>query len=256
MGIPADNETLNTFISIYSGIKDNRELTAKEQFEVFQKMLKRDQQGDIRSIVNAIHRSIGKDELAKQGRSTEKRTVDKVFNDYKKTSQIAMLAVAYNHNHPNLQDYSVKGPNGERYYPINQNNTISGIVRSLNDPDSGATASFRQSKYCEASCILDAAGQVDVNDEDSMLRLNTFVGMKDANKAKGSDYFGITAMEDYLAKMYMTENDQIVFPTMADKKTWYSISSSNINLIHDLVIDTVPMNFIYEASYNYYSANV
>nr|DAU12108.1 MAG TPA: hypothetical protein [Caudoviricetes sp.] len=35
-------------------------------------------------------------------------------------------------------------------------------------------------------------------------------------------------MEDYIAKMTMTELDNIILPTMADKKTWYSFKSPNI----------------------------
>ena len=51
------------------------------------------------------------------------------------------------------------------------------------------------------------AEKVNPNDESTQLKLNTFVGMKDANNARGADYFGITVMEDYLAKLYMTELD-------------------------------------------------
>jgi hypothetical protein len=36
----------------------------------------------------------------------------------------------------------------------------------------------------------------------------------------------------------MLERDQIVLPTMADKKTWYSISHRNLKLCHDAILFT------------------
>jgi hypothetical protein len=66
--------------------------------------------------------------------------------------------------------------------------------------------------------------------------LNTFVGIRDASKSIGADYFAITAQEDYLSKLFMTESDQLIFPTMADKKSWNTLSSSNLKLSHDVMV--------------------
>ena len=71
-----------------------------------------------------------------------------MLDNFSPKSPIALLAYAYNSQHPNLQDYSVKGPNGDTYYPINQNNTIHDITRSLNDKTSDYTKMLRKSKYC------------------------------------------------------------------------------------------------------------
>jgi hypothetical protein len=48
-----------------------------------------------------------------------------------------------------------------------------------------------------------------------------------------ADYFGISTVEDYISKLILTRNDQMVLPTMADKKTWYSISG--LKLVHDVL---------------------
>jgi len=56
------------------------------------------------------------------------------------------------------------------------------------------------------------------------LKLNCFTGIRDNESRKGNDYAKITPLEDYIAKMYMSFNNMIVLPTMADKKTWYAIS--------------------------------
>ena len=42
-------------------------------------------------------------------------------------------------------------------------------------------------------------------------------------------------MEDYISKMMMTFKNMLTLPTMADKKTWYSISGNGLKTIHDIV---------------------
>ena len=41
--------------------------------------------------------------------------------------------------------------------------------------------------------------------EDNKFIVSTFVGLKDSNHKKGDDYFGITAMEDYISKMIILD---------------------------------------------------
>ena len=40
---------------------------------------------------------------------------------------------------------------------------------------------------------------------------------------KGVDYFGVNSLEDVISKMLFTNNNMIILPTMADKKTYYAI---------------------------------
>lgn len=256
IGIPLDKEVLNVFVSLNSDVKGARSLTSKEYFETLKSIYNSDKSGSISWVIESIQKSVGQDKILPIGRSKIERRLDGVFDNFSPKSPIGLLAYAYNSQHPNLQDYSVKGPNGDTYYPINQNNTIHDITRSLNDKTSDYTNMLRKSKYCRASIILDMAEKVNPNDESTQLKLNTFVGMKDANNAKGADYFGITVMEDYLAKLYMTELDQIIFPTMADKKTWYSLSCSNMKLVRDIVIDKTPTKFIENSIYEFYEQKV
>jgi len=60
------------------------------------------------------------------------------------------------------------------------------------------------------------------------------------------DYFGITPVEDYVAKLTLTFNNQMVLPTMSDKKTWYSISGLQ------LVRDFITSRELNEGDLNYY----
>nr|DAS39568.1 MAG TPA: hypothetical protein [Caudoviricetes sp.] len=50
--------------------------------------------------------------------------------------------------------------------------------------------------------------------------------------------------------MTMTELDNIILPTMADKKTWYSFKSPNLKLCHDTIlcgpVRSIINKYIYE----------
>jgi hypothetical protein len=43
---------------------------------------------------------------------------------------------------------------------------------------------------------------------------------------------------------------------MADKKTWYSLSCSNMKLVRDIVIDKTPTKFIENSVYEFYEQKV
>jgi hypothetical protein len=149
---------------------------------------------------------------------------------------MGVLALSWSAVHPSSQEFSVKDANDNRLYPINLNNYISDRVRSMNNKRSNYIKNKQKAQYCKHSIIADASKNVDANNPKSKIKLNTFVGIRDANNAIGADYFGITAAEDYIAKLCMTEDDQIIFPTMADKKMWNSLSSDNIKLTHDVML--------------------
>ena len=56
------------------------------------------------------------------------------------------------------------------------------------------------------------------------LRAQTFVNFRTNNQGDiGSDYHQITDTEDYLAKMTLIFNNRLIFPTIADKKTYHVI---------------------------------
>jgi len=84
------------------------------------------------------------------------------------------------------------------------------------------------SPYAKHSSILNIARNDQLGDRPgdntNKFKLNAFVGIKDTRENTGDDYFGITPLADYISKMVMKHNNMLVFPTMADKKTWYSIS--------------------------------
>lgn len=180
------------------------------------------------------------------------RMLDELFSNFKEGTHVYKLAIAINTVHPSAKEFSIKSPNGDRIYPISQNSFISDRTRKLSTDGKNFANSMQQaSKYCSVSDLLDIAkNYTNPIDQASHFKLNAFVGIKDMNRPKGADYFGITPMEDYIAKMIMTEDNQMILPTMADKKTWYSLSHRDLKLVHDAMLvmpyNTFVQPYIYE----------
>jgi len=205
----------------------------QKMYKTIQSLTKRS--GAKGSLSNIIEELSSKNNISAQKVTIngKERTLDAVFTAFNHNAIIAKLALAYNAVHPQLSDYVVKSPTNESVYPINMNNYVTDKTRDLNNRASGLADSLENSPYCWNSLIIKASKLVKESDERTKLKVKSFIGMKDADISEGADYFGINPLEDYLAKMYMTMNDEIVFPTMADKKKWYSLSCSNIQLCHD-----------------------
>lgn len=155
---------------------------------------------------------------------------------------VGKLTVAYAEIYPSSAEMSVTGANGAQIYPINMNNATTDFTRRLKNNTNGELDEKAEVAY-SASSIIVANAQHDrastVLDSDK-LQLNTFVCVRDEKSGKSADYFGITPLEDYLSKFIMTFNKHLTFPTMADKKTWYSLSSQwlNDNLSTDIFLNT------------------
>lgn len=275
IGIPADIETIDTFAHLYisnTDTENSKYQQTNEQYSIADKFsfLKRSfgindgkkhgisGPGSIYGVINSIIQSSGKPSITV---SKKDRKLNEAFNNYQTNSQIAYLAIAYNTYHPNLQDQTVKGPNGDRYYPINQANYISSFIKRLNSPydtkDGGVIEEMKKSLYCQHSLLLNATQSVSQHDPKKRFRLCTCVGMKDANKEKGADYFDISDRDDLLYKLFLTENDHFINPTMADKKTYYGIKAPGVTLVHDFIVDTynVPYEFIRKSALNYIKEN-
>ena len=153
---------------------------------------------------------------------------------------VGKLTVAYAKTYPSSAEMSVTGANGAQIYPINQNNAVSDFLHRLQYNTDGELENKKATSYTQGSLIVQNAenDRVYSTPEEEKLHLNTFVCVKDMESGKSADYFGITPLEDYMAKFIMTYNKHLIFPTMADKKTWYSITSQWLtdNLNTDIII--------------------
>lgn len=230
--IPSDESVIENLIAKYveNGKVGNDVLV----FKALQNIIKNTKdKGGLAIIVKTLKDSINKPNLI-VGKGKVKDT-SKIYMGTKEDSFICELADSYNSVHPSSSDFSVKGPDGSMHYPISQNNHMSDEIRRLNT-DKQHVLSMMRSPFAKHSILLQTALDIDPNaGSQQQFRLNAFIGMKDTRNQKGQDYFGITNLEDYLAKMTMTFNDMLTLPTMADKKTWYAIQQKLISLPKDLI---------------------
>lgn len=147
------------------------------------------------------------------------RQLDQIYMNLGKSSFINTLAQAQAVTHPSDTEISVLGPNNNIIFTKTLNCFVSDQIRWLNNHDESALKDLNADTYCRSSLILSAVNN------NSPIRLNTFVNFYGENRGdKGRDYLSISPVEDYLAKMTFTYNNHIIFPTMADKKTWFTIS--------------------------------
>lgn len=246
MGIPFDRETLDAYT--YQ-VKDNSNSKNPmlAQLQALQMMLggsmqkknssknnykwkTNKQTGSLSYFIDLLDKYKGKPylETKQSKRNKDVVTVDQLFVGYGLKTPISKMAEVYAQTNPSSTDVSIKGPDGATLYPISENNEASDKLRHINDNKDGIVEQMMLSPYARHSSILNIARNDQLGDRPgdntNKFKLNAFVGIKDTRENTGDDYFGITPLADYISKMVMKHNNMLVFPTMADKKTWYSIS--------------------------------
>lgn len=141
---------------------------------------------------------------------------------------IKEIANYYAYQHATDKSLSSYGPDGNSYYMVSQNNfAIDRLNEIVNDKDT--FDNLNSVVYNGNSIILNS-----VKNGNKDLSVETLINFKDTTSQDvGRDYFGITDREDYLAKMVAVFNDRIIFPTVADKKTYHFIKG--IRLPHERI---------------------
>lgn len=250
LSIPFDDSSLDVYIDMHiqSGV-DRDDIEAK--YNVLSDIVADKKSGSIGYFITEIfgkpinHNKPTIKIRTKQG--SKDKQLDRIYEGYGK--EMSKLAAAYNSVHPSSRELSVTAPNGSTIYPISENNYISDVIRWLNKDKSGIIETFKDSPYSEHSQLIRAAEFVNKskNKNDLMLKLNVVVGMKDVNENKGVDYFGVNTLEDTINKMMFIDNNMLVLPTMADKKTFYTIelisrqgnkTESYLHTPHDILTTT------------------
>lgn len=266
MSIPFDEKTMDVFMM---SVIDQKQLNSSDfpatlQYEALKHILANPSKGNIRQFVETIVNSAGKRQLFPKYKNGQGIDLDQLFQGFKRTSDISKMALAMNSTHPSSSEFSVRGTNGQTYYPITQNNGLTDKIRWLNTTNGKHAQEMRKSQYCRNSIMLKKSEtelRGDVT-EDNKFIVSTFVGLKDSNHKKGDDYFGITAMEDYISKMIILDQDpefsdleqtNLISPTMADKKGWNTIRSGLLRTSHDAMIANFQKEDLDEAiQYAYY----
>lgn len=138
------------------------------------------------------------------------------------------LAQYHAKNNMSDEESMAYGANGNKLYKISSNNTITQIVDDLNR-SKDEVAKLMSTVYTKGSLILET-----LSTSKLALKVSTFVNFRENSATDGGrDYTDISPLEDYIAKMTAVFKDKIIFPTMADKKTYNFISG--IPLFHSKV---------------------
>lgn len=251
-GIIMDTDVIDYFVNL---------VTQSENFEDKSKVLlnsfTKNTTGTFGYIVAILRENVGQtqliykinnsDKIKTKTKLKEPKELNKLFSGTKLSSDITKLALAYHALHPSSSEFAVRGPNKEMLYPSSQNNFQSSKIRNLNTTAGQHALDMMRSPYAQHSIILNTARNFEetVSDDDQF-HLNLNSGLKDTTSQDGADFFGITALEDYIQKLFLLDQDPeyrpaksdpkkfssneatyLVDPTMADKKTNYSISSKS-----------------------------
>ena len=231
--------------------------------------------GTIGNIVALLNNNIGESQIiyslvsdttGKKKKRPETKPLEKLFSGTRISSDISKLALAYHAIHPSSSEFGVMGPNKEMLYPSSQNNMQSAKLRNINTTAGQHALDMMRSPYARHSIMLNTAKNFDeIVSKDDQFSLNLEVGLKDATSQDGKDFFGITALEDYIQKMLSLDQDPdykpskakddfksneatyLVSPTMADKKSHYTISSKNAQFktSHAPVLGTLHSTMLY-----------
>lgn len=225
VGIGIDKPTLNRML--LSGDYGNPRLDQYTLLNSF--IVNRIKFGGLPRIVetlNTIEDSINNDNTIKSAETVEGAIVpSQIWNNVGFVKEIANY---YAYQHATDKSLNSYGPDGNSYYMVSQNNFAKDRLNEIvNDKETFDNLS--SVVYNNSSIILDS-----VRRGNKDLSIETLINFKDTtSQDTGRDYFGITDREDYIAKMTAIFNDRIVFPTVADKKTYHFING--IKLPHERI---------------------
>lgn len=231
VGIGIDKPTLNRML--LSGDYGNPRLDQYTLLNSF--LVNRIKFGGIPRLIetlDSIKNSINKDNTIKDIESPE--GVIQPTQVWNTQGFVKEIANYYAYQHATDKSLSSYGPDGNSYYMVSQNNFAKDRLNEIvNDKDT--FDNLNAVVYNGNSIILNA-----VKRGNKDLSIETLINFKDTTSQDvGRDYFGITDREDYIAKMVAVFNDRIIFPTVADKKTYHFIRG--IKLPHERIkFNTTP----------------
>lgn len=165
---------------------------------------------------------------------TFNRHISRYYDDSK---FLGRLSETYGITHPNSDELSVLSTDGKLLYPISDHNYLTDMVQNLdNDPATVEaltkvlynTGNNANPNYFKGSYLLTnlynnptASGKIGVE---------TLVYFKEQGSGdKGRKYTEISPLEDYIAKMTLTQKGRIILPTMGDSQTYNTLHGTAIN---------------------------
>lgn len=159
---------------------------------------------------------------------------------YNSNGFVKELAKAFIQYHSNYDNLMAIGAGNNLLYAISQNNFSTDTVDELNN-NPELIKQLENIPYTQASLLVQQAKS------GSKFRAQTFVNFRTNNPNDvGNDYHQITDAEDYLSKMTLVLNNRLIFPTVADKKTYHVIDGvqlPNERLTNYGIVPYVGMRF-------------
>ena len=210
LGITVDKETFDSYLG-------------KNRIKAFPYILNNRSAGSMYNFFNNQLDAIIQNKPIKDKSGTRQvRQLNEVFIP-RGQSVIGLLAEHQVKSNSLENEIAILGPNNNVIFTKTLNCFVSDQIRWLNNHDKLVMADFENDPYCASSLIYNTVKN------NRKIKLNTFVNFYGLNQNdKGRDYVSISPVEDYIAKMVFTWNNHIIFPTMADKKTWFTISGCKL----------------------------
>lgn len=165
---------------------------------------------------------------------TFNRHISRYYDDSK---FLGRLSETYGMTHPNSDELSVLSTDGKLLYPISDHNYLTDMVQNLdNDPATVEaltkvlynTGNNANPNYFKGSYLLTNLYNNPVTS--GKIGVETLVYFKEQGSGdKGRKYTEISPLEDYIAKMTLTQKGRIVLPTMGDSQTYNTLYGTAIN---------------------------
>ena len=165
---------------------------------------------------------------------TFNRHISRYYDDSK---FLGRLSETYGMTHPNLDELAVLATDGKLLYPISDHNYLTDMVQNLdNDPATVEaltkvlynTGNNANPNYFKGSYLL--TNLYNNPTTSGKIGVETLVYFKEQGGGdKGRKYTEISPLEDYIAKMTLTQKGRIVLPTMGDSQTYNTLYGTAIN---------------------------
>lgn len=165
---------------------------------------------------------------------TFNRHISRYYDDSK---FLGRLSETYGMTHPNSDELSVLSTDGKLLYPISDHNYLTDMVQNLdNDPATVEaltkvlynTGNNANPNYFKGSYLL--TNLYNNPTTSGKIGVETLVYFKEQGSGdKGRKYTEISPLEDYIAKMILTQKGRIILPTMGDSQTYNTLHGTAIN---------------------------
>ena len=165
---------------------------------------------------------------------TFNRHISRYYDDSK---FLGRLSETYGMTHPNSDELSVLSTDGKLLYPISDHNYLTDMVQNLdNDPVTVEaltkvlynTGNNANPNYFKGSYLL--TNLYNNPTTSGKIGVETLVYFKEQGSGdKGRKYTEISPLEDYIAKMTLTQKGRIILPTMGDSQTYNTLHGTAIN---------------------------